>query len=366
MKKLIMIILFLLLPVIFLFSAFSDYLPMDPENINLLADALYATAIYDPGIIAAQQTLDARMELLADSIVKNEVVPHNQRDVRNDLAQEIAQMVKPQLYYNKESSANVPLLSVKKTKFSLSQDGTVGFKYKPSDSFHSQVCFLNDGAMTWNNNFYCGASYVEKYAYTEQTVKLDENYFLPSSVSTGNWGCCDFDVSYSNLSLGQHSGNVTLYNEYGHEIDSAGIYWQVLTEGDLEAEKAMRVTEVPDFLIVNKTAYVSKIGETEKNPKKDFVPVDDLYLEVCYMNSGYLSWGKDFTCKVMSSGGSVIIPESVELGKDVHPGEWGCFSFRRDGSSNTYLGNHCARFQLYTDYGVAIQDGDNTVCWNIR
>lgn len=364
MKKLIKLAFFVL-PVIFLYSAFNDYWPMDPENINLLSDALYATAVCDPGIIAAQKTLDARMELLADTIVKNEVVPYNQRDVRSDLAQEIAEMTKPKLYYDKKTSADIPLLSTQKTKFILSKDGTVGFKYGPSDSFHSQVCFLNNGSMTWNNRFYCGVTYVQKYAYSENVIREDGNYYLQNSVNTGNWGCCEFDVSYSNLPLGQHSRNVSLYNEYGHEIDSTGIYWQVLSDADLDAEREMRVTEVPDFLIVRTSSYVGKMGESEHTSKKDFVPLDELYLEVCYLNSGYLSWNKNYFCKKISSRGDVIYPESVSLGKDVHPGEWGCFSFRRPSSTETPLGTHCAEFQLYTDYGVAIQNGSNSVCWNV-
>ena len=365
MKKLVIVTFFFLLPVIFLYSAFSDYLPMDSENTNLLADALYATAVCDPGIIAVQKTMDARIELLADSIVKNEVIPYNQRDNRNNLVQEISEMVKPQLYYNKGSDAEIPLLSVKKTKFILSQDGTVGFKYKPSDSFHSQVCFLNDGSMTWNNHFYCDVTYTKNYNFSVETVKAGENYYLPSSVSTGNWGCCDFDVSYSNYSLGQHSREVSLYNEYGHKIDSTGIYWQVLTEGDLKAENEMRVTEVPDFLIVRKTSYVGKIGDTDHSSKKDFVPTDELYLEVCYLNSGYLSWNKDYTCKVLSPGGVVVIPQSVALGKVVQPGEWGCFSFRKPPSANTALGTHCSSFQLFSDNGYSILNGDNSVCWDV-
>ncbi len=360
MNKKIIAIFFLLLPLIFLYSAFSDYFPMDPENINSLADALYATAVCDPGVIAAQKTLDARMELLADSIVKNEVVPHNQRDLRDDLTQEIVQMVKPQLYYNLKSVADIPLLSVKKTKFILSQDGNVTFKYKQTDNYHGQVCFMNDGAMTWNDHFYC------RVKNNEKNMEFDENYYLSSSASTGNWGCCDFDVSYLNYPLGQHSLNVSLYNEYGHKIDYADVYWQVLTDADLEAEQEMRVTEVPDFLIVNKTSFVAKVGNTDKNPSRDFVPVDELYMEVCYQNSGYITWNKDYFCDVISTNGLILVPDGQKLGKDVKPGEWGCFSFRRTPSYNTRLGEFCPVFQLYTDYGVPISNGQNSVCFMIR
>lgn len=358
MKKLIVITAILVICVIFLISAFSDYVPMDPENMNALADALYATIEYDPVMSAIQKTMEAKVEIFADNIVSKEVVPYMEREAREDLTNELVQMVLPQLYYNKESVADIPLLSSKKFKFILSQDGEVKFRYKPSDSFHSQVCFLNDGAMTWNNQYYCEVTYTEDY------LEVNEDHYLTSIAPTGNWGCCDFDVSYSDFQLGQHSRNVTLNNEYGHRIDSDDIYWQVLSEKDLLAEKEMRVTEIPDFLIIRKSSYVQKMGDKENDAKGRFVPRDELYLEVCYLNSGYLTWNKDYYCEVTGRSGAGIYPDGVTLGKDVKPGEWGCFSFRNY-NPEASIGTHCPTFQLYNDLGNAIRNGNNSVCWDV-
>ena len=114
----------------------------------------------------------------------------------------------------------------------------------------------------------------------------------------------------------------------------------------------------------NKSATYWKIGDPSNY---DFVPFDNLYIEVCYPNEGSLSWNANYYCMCVDHKGDNIQPaDGVKLGKTVNTGEKACFSFNRIGASNTKLGAHSVGFQLYTDSGAAIRNGYISVGWTIK
>ena len=97
-----------------------------------------------------------------------------------------------------------------------------------------------------------------------------------------------------------------------------------------------------------------------------FVPLTNLYVEICYPNEGSLSWNENYYAMCTSHKNDNIQPaDPVKLGRTVNTGEKACFSFQRMGSTNTALGNHCVGFQLYTDSGVAMRNGYVSACWTI-
>ena len=86
-----------------------------------------------------------------------------------------------------------------------------------------------------------------------------------------------------------------------------------------------------------------------------------------YTNEGSGTWNENYYCQVVRQGGSVILPDTANyLGKTVATGEKACFSFNRQGSYNTALGNQCSAFQLYTDTGAGMANGYVSVCWTIH
>ena len=126
-------------------------------------------------------------------------------------------------------------------------------------------------------------------------------------------------------------------------------------------------TEPPrPYLSVGYTSHtVFKIGEpTNYN---DFVPLDNLYIEVCYTNEGSGTWNENYYCMCSNQAGSNIQPlEPVYLGKEVATGQKACFSFTRVASPNTALKTYCPVFQLYTDTGNAIRNGYESACFTIH
>lgn len=117
--------------------------------------------------------------------------------------------------------------------------------------------------------------------------------------------------------------------------------------------------------IDNKSAHVWEVG----NPSNwnDFVPFTDLYIEVCWQNNGSGTWTENYYAMVTNTGGANVQPrDPVYLGKTVNPDETACFSFNRIGGSNTALKTYCPVFQLYTDAGAAIRNGNNSVCFTIH
>ncbi len=119
------------------------------------------------------------------------------------------------------------------------------------------------------------------------------------------------------------------------------------------------------YLRVGKTSYtIFNIGDRDNY---NFVPMDKLYIEVCYPNEGSGTWNENYFCQCTNMAGSLISPDGpVRLGKTVSTGEKACFSFNREGSPNTALGQHYADFQLYTDAGTPLSGGYTRVYWTIH
>lgn len=98
-----------------------------------------------------------------------------------------------------------------------------------------------------------------------------------------------------------------------------------------------------------------------------YVPLSNLYIEVCFTNEGSLSWTENYYCMCTYHNQDNIQPaDPVRLGKTVNTGEKACFSFQRLGSTNTALGTHTVGFQLYTDSGAAMRNGYISFSFNIQ
>ncbi|MBR6088695.1 MAG: hypothetical protein IKP86_02090 [Anaerolineaceae bacterium] len=121
---------------------------------------------------------------------------------------------------------------------------------------------------------------------------------------------------------------------------------------------------LPYLRVGYKNATVYKIGDPGDYV---FVPMDNLYIEICYTNDGSGTWNENYYAMCTNMSGSVITPDGVNrLGKSVSNGQKACFSFNRQGSPNTALGTQCPGFQLYTDTGIAVRDGYISACFNIQ
>lgn len=120
----------------------------------------------------------------------------------------------------------------------------------------------------------------------------------------------------------------------------------------------------PFYSIKSKSSKVYKIGDPS-NPTNTFVPMDTLYVEVCWMNSGTATWKSDYRASVVNQGGAGINPVEVYLGKEVPPDQWACFSFQNYNPEQS-LGQHCPTFQLYNELYQPINNGFNSVCWTIQ
>lgn len=121
---------------------------------------------------------------------------------------------------------------------------------------------------------------------------------------------------------------------------------------------------LPYYSVKNKSSKVFKIGDPG-NGTNTFVPMDTLYVEVCWMNSGSATWTADYRAAVTNQGGGGINPAEVYLGKEVPTGEWACFSFQNYNAEQS-LGQHCPSFQLYNELFQPITNGYNSVCWTIQ
>ena len=126
-------------------------------------------------------------------------------------------------------------------------------------------------------------------------------------------------------------------------------------------------TDVPrPYLSVGYTTHtIYKIG----NPSDyNFVPLDNLYVEVCFTNEGSGIWNERYYCMCSNPNGAIISPsnEPVYLGKSVGTGEKACFSFQRIGTTEAALKTYCPVFQLYTDTGNAVRNGFESACYTIK
>ena len=118
------------------------------------------------------------------------------------------------------------------------------------------------------------------------------------------------------------------------------------------------------YLRVGDISYlIYKIGDPGDY---NFVPIDRLYIEVCFPNEGSGVWNENYYCSCIRQSGSVISPNTVYLGKSVAHGEKACFSFNREGSHDSPLGQHYADFQLYMDDGTGLAGGYTRIYWNIN
>ena len=126
-------------------------------------------------------------------------------------------------------------------------------------------------------------------------------------------------------------------------------------------------TEPPrPYLRVGYTTHtIYKIGEP--NNWNDFVPIDNLYIEVCYTNDGSGTWNENYYCMCTNKAGANIQPADQNfLGKEVATGQKACFSFQRIGSTNTALTTYCPVFQIFTDTGNPLTNGYETACFTIH
>ena len=122
---------------------------------------------------------------------------------------------------------------------------------------------------------------------------------------------------------------------------------------------------LPYFRVGDISVHVWEKG----NPSNynNFVPSTNLYMEVCYTNSGSGDWTEDFSCRSTQPNGYNVQPaDGVRLGKTVSTGEKACFSFDGIGSYNYALKTYCPGFQLFTDSGVAMRNGYTSICFTIH
>ena len=118
------------------------------------------------------------------------------------------------------------------------------------------------------------------------------------------------------------------------------------------------------YSVGNKSYLVYKVGDTDYS-RTTFVPMDTLYVEVCYENTGSAVWNTGFRCEVNRQNGAGINPVDVALSHDVGNGEKACFSFQNYNPEQS-LGTHCPEFALYTDAGFVIANGYTSACWTIQ
>ena len=99
----------------------------------------------------------------------------------------------------------------------------------------------------------------------------------------------------------------------------------------------------------------------------DFVPLSNIYIEVCYTNEGSGTWNENYYCMCTNKAGAVISPDDrVLLGKTVSTGQKACFSFQRIASPNTALTTYCPVFQIFTDTGNPLTNGFESACFTIH
>ena len=99
----------------------------------------------------------------------------------------------------------------------------------------------------------------------------------------------------------------------------------------------------------------------------DFVPLSNIYIEVCFTNEGSGTWNANYYAMCTNKAGTNIMPADQNyLGKEVHTGEKACFSFQRIASPNTALTTYCPVFQIFTDTGNPLTNGFETACFTIH
>ena len=118
---------------------------------------------------------------------------------------------------------------------------------------------------------------------------------------------------------------------------------------------------------IDDTSYtVREIGDPSNYGP--FVPLANLYIEVCFKNGGSGTWTENYYAMCTNNARANISPinEPVRLGKSVSTGEWACFSFQGVGTTEYALGSYCPFFQMYSDVGTAISHANTYACFTIH
>ena len=117
---------------------------------------------------------------------------------------------------------------------------------------------------------------------------------------------------------------------------------------------------------IDDTSYrLYEIGHPEN--WSDFVPMSNIYIEVCIKNGGSGIWNEGYYMMVTNLNGANIQPrDPVYLGKTVGYGEWACFSYQQIGGTDFALRQYCPFFQMYSDTGVAITGANSYACWTMH
>ena len=117
---------------------------------------------------------------------------------------------------------------------------------------------------------------------------------------------------------------------------------------------------------IDDTSYrIYEIGHPEN--WSDFVPMSNLYVEICIKNGGSGVWNENYYMVVSNLDGANIQPrDPVYLGKDVAYGEWACFSFNEVGGTDFALKTYCPLFQMYSDLGTPIRNAFSYACFTLH
>lgn len=105
-----------------------------------------------------------------------------------------------------------PMLSVGYTNYTLYKIGDPGdYVYTPLDNLYIEVCFTNEGSLSWNENYYAlctntGGNNIQPL----EAVRLNK------TVNTGEKACFSFQrIGSTETALGSHYAGFQLYTDGG-------------------------------------------------------------------------------------------------------------------------------------------------------